>query len=117
MMDIPPVARDVSASQKSRRVTGSTPVVGSSKSSSAGSIGADQSEDLSSAHFETDLIESLDRTVAFGERVCFDDCLFGHHGLPIEINPSAGMPGFAKPPPPRNPSFTPITCFTRSSLK
>jgi len=36
-MVIPTVANDVKASQKSRRVTGSTPVVGSSKRSNAGS--------------------------------------------------------------------------------
>src|SRR6185369_4278612 len=41
---------------------------------------------------------------------------FGH--VPVtRISPSAGMPGFANPVPSFNCSFTPTTCFTRSSRK
>jgi hypothetical protein len=45
----------------------------------AGAIGADQSEDFPIAKLETDLIESFESAVAFGERVCFDDWLDRHH--------------------------------------
>ena len=41
----------------------------------------------------------------------------GHWAPSTRISPSAGMPGFAKPTAPRSRSFTPITCFTRSSRK
>src|SRR4029079_6116561 len=95
--------------------------------------------DLAFGDLEADAANRLDRAVALPELVHAQGRVrvparrhgrgdsaggAGHrfraagHTLPsTRISPSAGIPGLAKPTAPRSPSFTPTTCFTRSSRK
>src|SRR5262249_11445887 len=84
----------------------------------AGSIGADQAEDLSRPYLKADVIEGLNGAVALGQLVGRDDDIaslfsgacgildFGRHQdlppcvrscieVPIWMRPSAGIPGLA----------------------
>ena len=113
----------------------------------AGAIGTDEAENLALADFHIDPPDRFDGTVVLAQvarahhhairRVRLRRLrhrrgagaagmaivrhlrrLSGGHASPItRTSPSAGMPGLAKPNPLFNPSFTPTTCFTRSSRK
>jgi hypothetical protein len=92
----------------------------------AGAVGPDESEDLPGADLEIDAAHRRDRAVALDEPARADgDGRIGHRRacrvgqlLPsTRISPSAGIPGLANPTAPRSCSFTPTTCFTRSSRK
>ena len=109
----------------------------------ARAVGADQAEDFAALHLEGNSAHGFESAVAFPEAANINGSsraarhrdarrssrsgsrsahcaarLCGGHALPlVRISPSAGMPGFAKPIPCVNCSFTPTTCFTRSSRK
>ncbi len=103
----------------------------------AGAIRADQAEDLALGDLEADAAHRFEAAVALDETVDADRRRrtgrrrLRRHRLqrhchrvaragqlpPTRISPSAGMPGFAKPTAPFNCTFTPTTCFTRSSRK
>ena len=108
----------------------------------ARAIGSDQAEDFAVADVEVDAAHGLERAVALPE-IANANCRglrrlapsrsaaagsgFGGQSLMnlpagqvspcTRISPSAGMPGLANPNAPLSWSFTPTTCFTRSSRK
>ena len=89
-------------------------------------IRPDQAEDFPRLNVETDAAYRLRsaslhlpvmlRQGRYADGICADGSRAdGRHW--ITISASAGMPGLAKPMPVFICSFTPTTCFTRSSLK
>src|SRR5262249_62149999 len=97
----------------------------------AGAIGSNESKDLRFAHLHADAAYRLNGPITLPETLEADRCWHeirtrlryffrlpsGHTSPRISISPSAGIPGLAKPMAPCNCSFTPTTCFTRSSRK
>src|SRR5262249_9449114 len=106
----------------------------------AGSVRSDQTKDLTVKNGEVDTAYRLHGTVILPETGHLDDgfasldsgarvraagescrhwILFsvGQRSPETRISPSADMPGLANPRAPLSCSFTPTTCFTRSSRK
>src|SRR5437667_10295055 len=90
----------------------------------------DEPEDLARSHVEVDATHRLEGSIPFGQRVRADGdvrrgalrthrraCRVGQSPPSTRISPSAGIPGLAKPTALLSRSFTPTTCFTRSSRK